>query len=67
MDGYTEDRHALVGSLPGQPGVWLPGGFSGHGFKLSPVFGKIMAELITEGRPSLPIDRFDPTRLPAPG
>jgi hypothetical protein len=31
------------------------------------VFGKIMAELITEGRPSLPIDRFDPTRLLAPG
>ncbi|WP_211261235.1 N-methyl-L-tryptophan oxidase [Pseudonocardia acaciae] len=63
MDGYTSDRHALVGPLPGQPGVWLLGGFSGHGFKLSPAFGKIMAELIIEGRPSLPIDRFDPKRL----
>jgi sarcosine oxidase len=62
MDGYTADRHALVGALPGQPGVWLLGGFSGHGFKLAPVFGQLMAELLTEAKPLLPIDRFDPAR-----
>jgi sarcosine oxidase len=66
MDGYTEDRHPLVGPLPGQPGVWLLGGFSGHGFKLAPVFGKLMAELLTQGRPSLSIAQFDPARVLSP-
>jgi sarcosine oxidase len=65
MDGYTPDRHALVGAVPGARGLWVLGGFSGHGFKMAPVFGRIAAELVIEGKSSLPITRFDPGRLSA--
>jgi len=35
MDGYTPDRHPVVGPLPEAPNVIVLGGFSGHGFKMS--------------------------------
>jgi sarcosine oxidase subunit beta len=33
-------------------------GFSAHGFELAPAVGRIVAELVTSGRSSLPIDAF---------
>ncbi|MGW8374736.1 N-methyl-L-tryptophan oxidase [Streptomyces sp. ODS28] len=50
LDGYTPDNHGLLGPVSGLPGVLAMAGFSGHGFKLSPVFGEIAADLLTEGR-----------------
>jgi glycine/D-amino acid oxidase-like deaminating enzyme len=35
------------------PGLYVAVGMFGHGFKLSPAVGRMMADLITEGRPSL--------------
>ncbi|HEX4357867.1 MAG TPA: N-methyl-L-tryptophan oxidase [Pseudonocardia sp.] len=63
MDAYTTDNDALVGQLPGTDNVWLLGAFSGHGFKMATAFGQIAAELVTEGKASLPIDHLDPTRF----
>jgi len=63
MDAYTTDNHALVGQLPGTDNVWLLGAFSGHGFKMATAFGQVAAELVTEGKASLPIDHLDPTRF----
>ena len=35
--------------MPGIEGLYCAIGFSGHGFKLSPMIGVTMAELIVEG------------------
>jgi sarcosine oxidase len=63
LDAYTSDGHGLVGRMPGAENVWLFGAFSGHGFKMAPAFGQVAAELVTEGRTSLPIDHLDPARF----
>lgn len=62
MDGYTPDGHALVGPAPSAPNTWLLGGFSGHGFKLSPAIGQAVTDLITHGKTDLPIAHLDPCR-----
>ena len=45
----TPDRHPIVGPSP-VAGLYLANGFSGHGFQHAPVVGKLLAELIAEGR-----------------
>ena len=65
MEGYTTDRTALVGELPDAPGVVVLGGFSGHGFKMAPVFGQVAADLALRGGTSfdlgrMAVDRFSP-------
>lgn len=57
IEGFTPDRIPIIG--PGsKPGVFHAAGFSAHGFQLGPIIGRIMAELVTEGRASLPIAPF---------
>eukprot|EP00586_Coscinodiscus_wailesii_P022603 CAMPEP_0172520536 /NCGR_PEP_ID=MMETSP1066-20121228/292064_1 /TAXON_ID=671091 /ORGANISM="Coscinodiscus wailesii, Strain CCMP2513" /LENGTH=69 /DNA_ID=CAMNT_0013303317 /DNA_START=622 /DNA_END=831 /DNA_ORIENTATION=+ len=41
----TPDSHFIVDYLPGSSEIVLGAGFSGHGFKLSPVVGKALFEL----------------------
>jgi glycine/D-amino acid oxidase-like deaminating enzyme len=65
-DGHTLDGHVLVGPVPGVPNVWLLGGFSGHGFKLSPAIGQLTTDLIREGETDLPIAHLDPARYLTP-
>lgn len=48
----TPDRHPIIGEAPGVEGLYLANGFSGHGFQHAPVAGKLMAEMILEGRAS---------------
>jgi sarcosine oxidase subunit beta len=48
----TPDWHPILGPLPGLEGGYCAVGFSGHGFKLSPAVGLLMAELITQGQAS---------------
>ncbi|WP_234031486.1 FAD-dependent oxidoreductase [Lentibacillus cibarius] len=62
MDAYTEDDHSIVGRLPGMDITFLTSGFSGYGFKMSPVIGKIAADLITEGEIRHSIGHLDPYR-----
>ena len=60
----TPDRHPIIGASPVE-GLFLANGFSGHGFQHAPVVGKLLAELIVEGRArtvdidSLGLDRFE--------
>ena len=59
----TPDFHPVLGAAPGVDGFLLCCGFSGHGFKEAPVTGRLIAELILDGRASLDIaplahDRF---------
>jgi sarcosine oxidase subunit beta len=50
FDGYSEDRHAILGPVDGIDGLYLATAFSGSGFKIAPAVGLCLAELITEGR-----------------
>lgn len=57
IEGFTPDRIPIIG--PGtRPGVFHAAGFSAHGFQLGPIIGRIMAELVIEGRTGLPIAPF---------
>ena len=46
----TPDWHPIVDRVDGIDGLYCAVGFSGHGFKLSPMVGVAMAELITQGQ-----------------
>lgn len=55
----TPDWHPIMDAMPGLEGFYCAVGFSGHGFKLSPAVGDMMAELVTEGkRPGSDIELF---------
>jgi sarcosine oxidase subunit beta len=68
----TPDRHPILGEAP-VSGLYLANGFSGHGFQHAPVVGKLMAEMIVQGRAStvdvttLGLDRFTSGALVAEG
>jgi glycine/D-amino acid oxidase-like deaminating enzyme len=53
MGGYaslyaiTPDWHPIVDEVPAGSGFYICSGFSGHGFKLGPAFGLMMADLVT--------------------
>lgn len=40
----TPDWNPVLGPLPGLPGLVVGYGFSGHGFKLSPAVGRVLAQ-----------------------
>ena len=46
----TPDWHPILDQVPGIEGLYCAVGFSGHGFKLSPMIGASMAELMVRGR-----------------
>ena len=64
----TPDAHPIFGETP-IDGFYLVGGFSGHGFMHGPIAGKLMTELILDGKSqtvdvsSLDLARFDENRL----
>lgn len=45
----TPDAHPIFGHTPIE-GFFVVGGFSGHGFMHGPIAGKLMSELIVDGR-----------------
>jgi sarcosine oxidase len=62
-DGFTPDGHGLLGPLPGHGGrVHVAAGFSGHGFKLAPVFGDAVADLVLTGSTPRPVSHLSPAR-----
>jgi glycine/D-amino acid oxidase-like deaminating enzyme len=46
----TPDSHPIMDRVEGIEGLYICTGFSGHGFKLSPMTGVLMAELILDGQ-----------------
>lgn len=63
MDGYSPDHHALVGALPRAANIVVLAGFSGHGFKMAPVMGRIAVDLALDGATDLPIGHLAPARF----
>ena len=65
----TPDWHPILDAVDGVEGLYVAVGFSGHGFKLAPMVGVVMAEIVTEGRAMtidvgmLGLDRFERNRL----
>lgn len=49
----TPDYNPIIGPSP-VDGLFLATGFSGHGYKISPAVGKLVAELVTDGSTTLP-------------
>jgi sarcosine oxidase subunit beta len=45
----TPDFHPILDRLASYEGLYCAAGFSGHGFKLSPIIGQWMAQLILTG------------------
>ncbi len=46
----TPDHHPVIGPVKSLPGFFLANGFSGHGVMHSPATGRILADLIVNGR-----------------
>ena len=53
----TPDGNPIVDKTPVE-GFYISAGMCGHGFMFGPALGKHMAELVTEGKSSLPLDDF---------
>ncbi|MFI5906519.1 N-methyl-L-tryptophan oxidase [Dactylosporangium sp. NPDC051541] len=58
----TPDTHFVIARHPGHERVTVACGFSGHGFKFTPVVGEILADLAMTGATAHPIGLFDPAR-----
>ena len=64
MYTLTPDEHFVIDHLPGADGrVVVAAGFSGHGFKFTPVVGEILADLAVVGRTTLPIGFLSVSRF----
>jgi len=61
----TPDGNPLVGADHRVEGSFVAAGLSGHGFKLCPVFGRGIADLITLGKTELPLDGLAVNRFEA--
>ena len=48
----TPDFQPALGPVQAVPGLYIAAGYSGHGFKLSPAVGHLMADWILDGEPS---------------
>jgi sarcosine oxidase subunit beta len=60
----TPDDNPIIGALPGAEGHFCAIGFSGHGFQQAPTVGRILSELILDGKTDFDLepfrhDRFD--------
>ncbi len=60
--GTTPDLVPLVGPVPGRDGVWVAGGYSGHGNALGLACGDLVARALLGEEPA-ELAIFDPRRL----
>ena len=57
----TPDSHFIVDRHPALPNVWIAGGGSGHGFKMGPAIGELVASCVLDGLspdPAFSLARF---------
>ncbi|XP_012581552.1 PREDICTED: peroxisomal sarcosine oxidase [Condylura cristata] len=60
----TPDEHFILDRHPKYDNIVIGAGFSGHGFKLAPVVGKILYELSMKLTPSYDLTPFRISRFP---
>jgi sarcosine oxidase subunit beta len=61
----TPDRLPIIGPVDGIEGYLLATGFSGHGFCLGPIAGKLLSELVLDGKPSMSLEALHLSRFGA--
>lgn len=54
----TPDWQPVLGAVGGIDGLYVAAGFSGHGFKLSPALGEVLAATILSEQPGIDISMF---------
>jgi glycine/D-amino acid oxidase-like deaminating enzyme len=59
----TPDWNPVLGPVPGVDGLWLAYGFSGHGFKLAPAVGLLMAQAMLGRSGAVPIETYSLARF----
>jgi glycine/D-amino acid oxidase-like deaminating enzyme len=59
----TPDLVPVLGEAPGLRGFVLATGFSGHGFAMGPIAGRLVSEVVVDGKPSLDISAFRYSRF----
>ena len=45
----------MIGPSPSAPGAYHAFGFSLHGFQLGPIVGRVIADLVLDGRTEFPL------------
>lgn len=66
IEGYMPDGLPIIGRSPSSEGVYHAFGFSGHGFQLGPVVGRIMADLVVDNTTSFDLAAFELNRFEKP-
>ncbi len=59
----TPDGMPLLGEIPGRPGFFIAAGHEGDGIALSPITGRVMADLMTGSKPEFDLSAFAPGRF----
>lgn len=61
----TPDGMPFLGEIPGSPGFFIAAGHEGDGIALSPITGRVMADLVTGSRPEFALGAFAAGRFQA--
>jgi glycine/D-amino acid oxidase-like deaminating enzyme len=64
--GYIDaapDLVPVLGEVAQRKGLLLATGFSGHGFAMGPIAGRLVSEMILDGKPSLDLTAFRVSRF----
>ncbi|MGH9202680.1 MAG: NAD(P)/FAD-dependent oxidoreductase, partial [Vicinamibacterales bacterium] len=59
----TPDWQPVLGPVDGMEGLVIAAGFSGHGFKLSPALGEVLAAVLQGEPPAIDIAMFALSRF----
>ena len=59
----TPDGLPVIEAVPEIDGLVIAAGFSGHGFCLGPITGRLIRDLVLERSPNLPLDPFRRARF----
>lgn len=60
---YTPDGLPVLGEVPGLAGLYIASGHEGDGVMLAPITGKLLAELLLEGKVSFDLTPFAVSRF----
>jgi glycine/D-amino acid oxidase-like deaminating enzyme len=64
LEGLTPDEMPIIDSFDDRA-AWVAAGFCGHGFAIGPVVGRLIAEALLDGQPSIDLSAFRMDRFPA--
>jgi sarcosine oxidase subunit beta len=59
----TPDHQPFLGPVGEVAGFWCACGFSGHGFQQAPAVGRLLGQLLLDGRSEIDIAQFSPRRV----